>query len=288
MIQDELLIIINMYNSEGYYKYGNIPPNKLQNAAQNYPVDPSDTPLALIDSTVMGSAKNGMVIGLKGVYFKNDWTTKTEKNFISWNELSNSHAPIGNGAMNCVQLIPGCPINMSGSSMSKGLLINLLNQIISLYKEISNSKLHEPRQNEQKNNSQNTSLIENQSNVVESDFYSEIVPQILALCMTADGNIEDSEVELATAIIENDELIQDKQTALESLSSNIDIFIANKNQSNAIYKLKATTIISKVSKITDENQKERLEVILEGMLESVGTDGASETKNIIDSIRKKL
>jgi len=71
MIQEQLLSIINTYNSDGYYAYGNIPSKKLQTAVQYYPVDPDDTSLALIDSTVFGLAKNGMVIGQKGRYWKN-------------------------------------------------------------------------------------------------------------------------------------------------------------------------------------------------------------------------
>jgi hypothetical protein len=117
MIQEQLLTIINNINSGSYYTYGNIPSNKLQAAIQTYPVDSLDTPLALIDTTVMGSAKSGMVIGLKGIYFRNDWTTKTVKNFISWDELSKSKIPIGDGAMYCILLLPGCEFNMSGSSM---------------------------------------------------------------------------------------------------------------------------------------------------------------------------
>ena len=63
MLQEHLLMLINNINSNDYYPYGNIPSNKLQTAMQTYPVDPLDTPLALIDTTVMGSAKCGMVIG---------------------------------------------------------------------------------------------------------------------------------------------------------------------------------------------------------------------------------
>ena len=134
MLQEHLLMLINNINSNDYYPYGNIPSNKLQTAMQTYPVDPLDTPLALIDTTVMGSAKCGMVIGLKGIYFRNDWTTKTIKNFISWDELSRNTLPIGDGAMSCILLTSGCEFNMSGSSMKKVVLINLLNQIVSLYR----------------------------------------------------------------------------------------------------------------------------------------------------------
>lgn len=289
MIQERLLGIVNTYNSDGYYKYGNIPPKKLQSAMQYYPVDPSDVPLALIDTTVLGSAKTGMVIGLKGVYLKNDWTTKTDRNFIPWDVLSSGHSNVGSGAMNCVLVYPGCELNMSGSSMKKDLLINLLNQLISLYKELANS--HNVATEVRENVSANTSEITTVSllpSVVDNNAYQEIIPEIIALCMSADGSIEDSEVELATSLIENDEFIIDKHKALESMSTTMDKLVAEKLKSNAIFKLKATTIISKVSKLTDEDHKDRLVVILEGMLESVGSDGSSETRQIVEAISKKI
>jgi hypothetical protein len=232
-----------------------------------------------------------MVIGLKGVYFKNDWTTKTEKNFLSWNDLSDSNSTISNGALNCISIIPGCEINMSGSSMKKSLLINLLNQIIDLYKDVSSHKsqgTQVERNDNDSNISNDINLIENISGNASTELYSLIIPEIIALCIAADGEAEDSEVELATDIIDNDELIDDKQLALELLLLNVEKLISDKKKSNAIFKLKATTIISKISKITDTHQKERIRIILDGMFEAVGDQGASETKIIIDSIIKKL
>lgn len=288
MIQDDLLAIINTYNSNGYYKYGNLPANKLQNAMQSYPVDPSDTPLALIDSTVFGSAKTGMVIGLKGVYFKNDWTTKTDKNFISWEELSRSHSAISNGAMSCIMLIPGCEINMSGSSMKKDLLINLLNQLVALYKNISYavtrendvSPLIQPQ-------TSNVMMIEN-SIPSSNEAYQSILPEVIALCIVADGNIEDQEVELATSIIENDDLIVDKHNALESLLLYIEKFISDKDKSSAVFKLKANTVASKLSKITDSLQKENISIILDGMMECISCDENNESQKLINTLKSKL
>lgn len=288
MIQDDLLAIINTYNSNGYYKYGNLPANKLQNAMQNYPVDPSDTPLALIDSTVFGSAKTGMVIGLKGVYFKNDWTTKTDKNFISWEELSRSHSAISNGAMSCIMLMPGCEINMSGSSMKKDLLINLLNQLVSLYKDISYSVAQEkditPIMQPQ---TTSVMMIEN-STPLSNEAYQSILPEIIALCIVADGNIEDQEVELATSIIDSDDLIVDKHHALESLLSYIERFISDKDKSSAVFKLKVNTVASKLSKITDPFQKENISIILDGMMESISFDENNESQKLINTLKSKL
>ncbi len=289
MIDNELIAIIDAYNSDDYYKHGNIPAKKLQAAVQNYPVDPMDTPLALIDTTVFGSAKTGMVIGLKGVYFKNDWTTKTEKNFLSWSELSNSQSIIGNGSMSCILLAPGCEINMSGSSMKRELLINLLNQIIDLYRSLSTNQTEVDRQAYSSSPAvDNVALIANKESSDSRGYYSSLLPELLALCVSADGKVEDEEIEFATAIIEEDDIIEDKHSALELLSSSIDTLIAAKMNLNAIFKLKSTTIISKVQKISDDLHKERLLIVLEGILDAISDEGKSETQNVVEAIKKKL
>ena len=84
---DKMFNIVVSYKENGYYVYGNIPNKKLEAAFQNYPdIDIDDVILALLDSTVFGSAKTGMIIGAEGIYWNNDWAVKTNRNFLSWEE----------------------------------------------------------------------------------------------------------------------------------------------------------------------------------------------------------
>lgn len=272
MIENDLLNIINTYSGDGYYKYGNIPANKLKNAMQSYPVDPSDTPLALIDSTVFGSAKTGMVIGFKGVYFKNDWTTRVDKNFIDWEELSRSNSVISNGAMGCVMLISGCEINLSGSGVKRSLLINLLNQILNLYRRMDEyTYQNEVIVNDSSHQASDLVMIENDA-PKKNHTYQFILPELIALCIAADGNVNDSEVELATCIIENDDLIIDKHEAFESLMMYIDKYVSDRNKSSAVFKMKIAGFAAKLSEITDSLQKENLFIVLDGFVEIASTD----------------
>jgi heat shock protein HtpX len=127
------------------------------------------------------------------------------------------------------------------------------------------------------------------SNHTTSDIYSELIPEILALCIVADGKIEDSEVELAIAFIENDELIHDKHGASRSLVENVEKFGNDRKTSNAIFKLKSTSIISKTSNIMDDLQKDKLNIMLDGMMESVSNSSDNiDTKNIIVAIRNRV
>lgn len=124
---DEAVAIVNASNSHDLHTYGCIPSKKLENA-RSYPFDSEDTPVALVDATVFGSAKCGMVIGLKGIYWKNDWTTPTNKNFLSWEELSTHVGHLSSSFMT-VTLAPDCKFNMSGSQMKSDQLIGLLRRL---------------------------------------------------------------------------------------------------------------------------------------------------------------
>jgi hypothetical protein len=117
---------------------------------------------------------------------------------------------------------------------------------------------------------------------------NELIPEILALCMVADGNIEDTEVETATAIIEGEDYIVDKQKALEQLTQNIEKYLAKREKSKAVFKLKVSSILAKIPNLESSLHKERLKIIAESMLESVGNDGLSETAAFIDNISTKL
>jgi hypothetical protein len=59
-------------------------------------------------------------------------------------------------------------------------------------------------------------------------------------------------------------------------------------ESTAIFQTKIDDIISKVAKISDELQKERLKVIVEGMLKAVNDKGILDTALIIDAIKNKF
>lgn len=118
--------------SEGFYPSKAIPLGKRENAMKHYPVPAQETILGLVDATVFGSAKNGMVLGARGVYWRNDWTTKTPRNFLSWQELASGRREIGASGHKLV-LPKGCVFDMSGSFMKpeslKTLLLRTLSEI---------------------------------------------------------------------------------------------------------------------------------------------------------------
>jgi len=56
---------------ENYYVGKNIPADKLENAVKSFAIPPEENVLALIDTTLFGSAKEGVAFGLRGIYWKN-------------------------------------------------------------------------------------------------------------------------------------------------------------------------------------------------------------------------
>lgn len=64
---DKLTEVCSRYTSPSYYVAELIPRDKLQNALKTYPLNDGGNPIALIDATFFGSAKNGMLIGEYGL-----------------------------------------------------------------------------------------------------------------------------------------------------------------------------------------------------------------------------
>lgn len=117
-----------------YSPHAEVPLSKIENAFKYYPVDRDDTPLILIDTTLFGSAKTGVLIGKNGVYWENDWTTDSAKKKLSWGEL----VYLYNENEECISAYEtnlffndDCVLNMAGSSMKREDLEKALRRIVS-------------------------------------------------------------------------------------------------------------------------------------------------------------
>ena len=112
---------------DDFYIGDKIPPNKLQNAKSIYFTDGSDQALALIDCTVFGSAKNGMVIGLKGLYWKNDFGNAT---FFSWDNFKETQPSLINKFSDKgIILKPDMIFGMAGSQAKPETVLKALTKL---------------------------------------------------------------------------------------------------------------------------------------------------------------
>lgn len=167
--------------SSGFYISGKIPKDKLKNAIGHYPIPAEEDVLALIDATVFGSAKNGMAIGLKGIYWKNDWATDTVKNFLHWNDLivnTNQITTKGNDLI----LSPGCVFSLAGSGVKSKLLSDLLLNIIEKISKSNEQKLEiSSTDNSQKlPTNQNDDSIKNKKEIEPSSTTEKVISKPIA------------------------------------------------------------------------------------------------------------
>jgi hypothetical protein len=122
----------------------------------------------------------------------------------------------------------------------------------------------------------------------QNEFYESFLPELLALCITADGTPEMAEKELALAILENDDFINNKTQAFTHLEQNIENLSAKRLKSITLFKLQVANLIAKIPQITQAEQKERIQIIVDGMLATVHAQGLVETKDVTDRIKNKF
>ncbi len=85
----DILKIAARYSKEYHFYYGDsIPLEKMNNARQAMQVARDEKVYILIDNSILGNAKKGMVICDSGIYWKNMFATKTVKNHFGWEEFS--------------------------------------------------------------------------------------------------------------------------------------------------------------------------------------------------------
>lgn len=131
---EKLLEICVKYLSDGYFVDTAIPSKKLANARAHFPVPDTERVVALIDTTVFGSNKLGLAICDGGLYWRNDWTVKTNRSFLTWDQFAESSVVSQRKPSTTVQLAEGSVLNISGSSFKKEDLVRLLHEVQALSK----------------------------------------------------------------------------------------------------------------------------------------------------------
>ena len=109
-----------------------IPAKKLNNAIASMGVRVGEDVYALIDTTIFGSAKSGLVFTSEGIRWHNDWMqTNTIKTALTWSEINNvivsAHA-VNNDLVFSEDAI----VSLAGSSIAPKNLKSILRQIVEL------------------------------------------------------------------------------------------------------------------------------------------------------------
>ncbi len=134
--EERLLSVLRRFQGQDdLYLAPNIPSRKLANACVSCALPPGEKILALIDSTVFGSARNALLLGLEGIYYHNDWTSKKTgvgavlyRDFPQREFVRDSWSEVG---LDCGQFF-----NRSGSNVTSQTIVEILNAIKALIEKI--------------------------------------------------------------------------------------------------------------------------------------------------------
>ena len=111
---DRLVAIASVCEGDDYFVYGSIPAKKLHNAIKHFPIDPNDSVIALVDTTLFGSCKYGVALTLQGIVWRNPKSVPTRLKFLTWEDMQKnkhtafieSHGNIGLGFGNHINGSP--------------------------------------------------------------------------------------------------------------------------------------------------------------------------------------
>lgn len=123
----KMLRVLRRHTTMDLYVAPNIPPDKLANARRTCVTPADEEVLALVNSTVFGSAENALLVGTSGVFFRNDYSGSSPgRFFLPYAEFQDAVFR-KNGAFEVS--IDGPSFDIAGCSMSKDELIILLGAI---------------------------------------------------------------------------------------------------------------------------------------------------------------
>ncbi len=79
--------VCSFFSGDRIFVENNLTEKRLENAKINYKIPYNEEIYGIIDNTILFSCKYGLAFTNMGLYWKNDWTTKSNKTNITWNEF---------------------------------------------------------------------------------------------------------------------------------------------------------------------------------------------------------
>ena len=122
----QLTEVCSWYAANDYYVAELIPPRKLKNVMETYPIAGGGAVVALIDATLLGSAENGMIIGERGIRWHNDLGHNSKLTSMNWGDFSTINIKREDDD---IIIGEGNRFNMAGSSFDKDITVELLKAI---------------------------------------------------------------------------------------------------------------------------------------------------------------
>jgi len=139
-LEDGILSILrDFFPQEDFFVSPKIPTKKLANACASCNIPRNERILGLIDCTVFGSAKDALLFGTKGIYYRHLGCTPAVGNLPYINFPRCNFKIVGDKG---ISLTPQLMFSLAGSNVSKHRIIDMLNAIRKLImdtKELANS-----------------------------------------------------------------------------------------------------------------------------------------------------
>lgn len=112
---EDIYDICCKHKTEGLFIGKDISERKLENIYVEFPITRDEAIIAVIDTTVFGSCKNGLAIAEKGLYVNNGWAGSVRRGFLSWDDLKDAHISIVN--QDEIEVVPNFTVMLAGSSV---------------------------------------------------------------------------------------------------------------------------------------------------------------------------
>jgi len=139
----QLTEICANYSAGDFYVAELIPEQKLNNAKRTYPLPGGGKPVALIDTTLVGAADDGMLIGEHGVSWHN-LATETKVSSLRWRDFLTTTLLLDGSKIKFGEI---GVFNTTGNGLGKEKILELLGAIQVGYANYSNRVKPGPKNN---------------------------------------------------------------------------------------------------------------------------------------------
>ena len=125
---DALFQVCAQYTAPDFFVGAVIPEKKLINARNRYPVPDRERIVALLDTTVFGSAKTGLAIGETGLHWRNA-SAETSRTYMSWRELASVPLTLKGVMPPRIEMGKGVAVELSSGGLGKQNAAKLLSDL---------------------------------------------------------------------------------------------------------------------------------------------------------------
>jgi hypothetical protein len=279
MALNSMIDFLNAYDNSDLHVGSAISQKKLQSSFKAHGVDPRDEVWAVIDSTLMGSAENGMSLTRSGIYWKNMWAVKTRLNRYTWDELAKIAPRMEAGGGN-VKFEPGVEFSTPATFKPEHVL-NMLQAMVGLYLEQVARSTPEVARAADEPRSQPTVALAHSN---DTEHYAQTLGRYLAVVACHCGIADETCVAIATELLEEEEI--GAPGVLAAFAETIDRIEKEHRRSATFFKLAQAKVLAEVRQLP-QDQEDRIRIMCEALKEATGSGTAEDAFSKVDTVLQR-